>query len=117
MFIDAAISVSLININDSSKWPNMHPWIRIYFIPVVGTFFAIIASAIELIRNIAWKTSINKFPLWILLGASYTTVLSVLALGRVLPIQWAYLLMALCVLAFNPIVIHFYFGRSQEIKV
>ena len=112
MFIDAAISASLIDMNDPSTWPNRHPWIRIFFIPVVGTFFAAIASTVELLRNFVWKTNISKFSLWVLLGSSYTTILSGLAIGRITPIPWSYLLIAVCVLAFNPILVHYKYGKT-----
>ncbi len=117
MFIDAAVSVSLIDMKDPSTMPNMHPWIRLYFIPVVGTFFAVIASIAELLRNFIWKTNINKFPLWILLGASYTTIQCGLVLGSVTTIPLSYILISLCVLAFNPIIVHYNFGRSKIEKI
>lgn len=107
IFIDAWISVSLINMDDPSTWPNIHPWFRIYFIPVIGTFFAVISSCIEIVRSFLWENEIRKKTIWFLLGFSYTTILSFFSLGRILPTRWAVVVMGVIFIFLNPFLLHY----------
>ena len=81
MTIDAWVSVSLIDKNNPSTWPEMHPWVRIYCIPLLGTVLAFIALIIEFIRSNIWKTNLASFISWIVLGLSYTTFLSTISVA------------------------------------
>ena len=106
MTIDIEIRMSLINMNDPSSFPNMHPYIGFYFIPIVGTFLTVVVIVIELIRSIVWETHISQFLHWFILGLSYTTFLSVLPLVCLMPLAYAYAITAIIVLFINPIIIH-----------
>lgn len=78
MTLDTAVSVAVIDLNDSATWPNMHPWIRIYFIPILAPVFAVAVLMVEWLRGFFWKTQIKSFRHWLVLGFSYTTFLSFL---------------------------------------
>ena len=112
LLLDVIVSISLIDFDDSTTWPNMHPGIRIIFIPVFGSLIAIMAIVFEAIRNFLWKTNINNNFIWLLLGVSYTSFLSMLFLGRFLQATALYTAISLIVFLCNPFLIHYHFGRS-----
>jgi uncharacterized membrane protein len=119
MTIDAWVSVSLIDKNNPSTWPEMHPWVRIYCIPLLGTVLAFIALIIELIRSNIWKTDLASFISWIVLGLSYTTFFTGLIFSRFLPIWYAIILMVIAIALFNPFIVHYVSGRvkRKEMKI
>ena len=114
MTVDAWVSVALIDKSDPSTWLAMHPWVRIYFIPIFGTILACIASAVELTRRNIKEKNISSFASWIVLGLSYTTFFSGLIFSRLLPAWSAIILMMLAFALFNPIIVHYIFVRERR---
>ena len=71
--IDVEISVSKIDLNNPDTWPNMHPGIRYYFIPIIGGVISIFAIVIELVKNHLFRIDLTYLG-WFLGGIFYSAI-------------------------------------------
>lgn len=82
-FIDVQISLSRIDPNDSSTWPNMAPQVRYYFIPVFSVPLAVVAILVNLCLQLFGSRRFPRVGHWVLLGVAFSLVLLAFPLIKV----------------------------------
>jgi hypothetical protein len=82
MTFDIQISLSRIDPDDHTTWPNMAPQIRYYFIPIVALPLVLGSVLAKMLLNLAKRCQFRRYSHWAALGFCYGIVGVALPLVR-----------------------------------